>query len=95
MNATNWLLVSSKRAKYAHAPVWSASAWPRQNAERTACGLELVTDRFPMTNTLARGKPPCPRCIRIVRHHAVWLINFAEAYAQLDWSREETAHEPV
>jgi hypothetical protein len=82
IDATDWILVATKGSKYAHAPNWQPWTHDMTNA---ACGQIRGTDPYRLTNVNAEGKPPCPRCIRILRHHLAWLTEWTDSYENLTW----------
>jgi len=87
IDATHWVLPSTPASKYAHAPNWSVHSGDTPQS-RPACNTELPTwDRFDIPNSerLADGKPPCPKCIRRLRHHLRWLTEWVESYEDLTW----------
>lgn len=87
--AEDYILVATKGSKYAHAPHWNAFSSDVPQS-RPACSTQLPSlDKARMSNEDAEGKPPCPRCIRILRHHLAWMTHFVEAYDSLTWEDTE------
>ena len=87
MNAADWLLISTKGSKYAHAPNWTS--WG-PSKKGPACGAQLpAADPYQVDNDLAEGKPPCPKCISRLRWHLQWLGEWTDSYENLDWEAEE------
>jgi len=89
VNAVDFLLPSTKDAKYAHAPFWITHGWAVAAPMQPACWQELpnLNTDFPTTNTTMRsaGKPPCPKCIEEIRRHVEFLAEFADSYEHLTW----------
>ena len=93
INAANWVLPSTSSSKYAHAPNWSVHTFTPAQRERPACGTPLrAWDPYdlPTAERAANGKPPCPKCIRVLRHHLRWLGEWVESYEDLTWDHKET-----
>ena len=87
MNAADWLLISSKGSKYAHAPSWTP--WGHSKPPQPACGVAITVDPYQMDNDFAEGKPPCPKCVARLRWHLQWLQEWTASYERLDWTTEE------
>jgi hypothetical protein len=88
VNATYWVLPSTPGSKYAHAPAWSVHSGDTPQ-RRPACGIPLPAwdpYNLPDAETEAEGKPPCPKCIRMLRHHLRWLGEWVESYENLEWA---------
>lgn len=85
LDATNWILPATRNTKYAHAPNYSV--WGH-NREMTACGRRLG-DPHELGNKHAESKPPCPRCVRMLRHQLEWLQAWTDSYASLDWGSSD------
>jgi hypothetical protein len=85
IDATNWTLPSTKRSKYAHAPEWTVGR--HKHGIRAACGQSLpsVSQFDLMFQDAARGKPPCPRCVKAIRHHLDFVAGFLASYENLTW----------
>lgn len=91
LDATNWVLIATRGTKYAHAPNWSPFRGGGPDSIVPACGQKLsIPDYWSLqTSTDAEGKPPCPKCVRMLRHHLKWLRAWVDSYAALDWSEPE------
>ena len=83
VNATNFRLVSTPASKYAHVP---AQFTGNQQWGVAACETPLPAyDPYnPLHDRYAEGKPPCPRCVRKLRHHIEWTAAFEESYLMLE-----------
>jgi hypothetical protein len=94
IDATNWVLPSTPGSKYAHAPNWSVHSddFPQS---RPACYTQLPVWKegrwanFPESERWADGKPPCPKCLRYLRHHLKWLGEWVESYEHLTWTDDD------
>lgn len=89
LDATNWVLIATRGSKYAHAPNWTFRR-PMDDVI-PICGQKLsISDAWSLQGSKdAEGKPPCPRCVRMLRHHIQWLRAWTDSYAALDWSKPE------
>jgi hypothetical protein len=86
VNAADFMLISTKGSKYAHAPNWTP--WGYKQGLFPACGVALAAaDPYQMSNELSEGKPPCPRCVGRLRWHLEWLGEWIDSYEKLDWTQ--------
>lgn len=83
IDVTGFWLPATKDSKYAHALNWTP--WGR--TMQPLCGVEMPNWTPGTDQDHAYGKPPCPKCIRKLRHHLRWVTAILTGYENLDWSQ--------